>query len=158
LAVRRHTLIKHSIFFRADARRRRGQRITRDWYSIAEQPSPAPHLAHPHGRAALCIVVLTVPCVSRSCEHFPDGFDLLHLSSSFLPSRYRCSRPLIFSRSSRCQKAAWTEEHHTTLLQDEKLKTILDFGKDGVDDKQALDRVRLSFDAENGHGVLVYEV
>ena len=47
-----------------------------DWYSIAEQPAPAPHLAHPEGCAALRIVLVTVPRVSRSCEHFPDGFDL----------------------------------------------------------------------------------
>ena len=30
--------------------------------------------------AALRIVIITVPHVSRSCEHFPDGFDLHHLS------------------------------------------------------------------------------
>jgi len=53
----------------------------RDWCFIAEQPAPAPHLAHPEGCAALRIVLVTVPRVSRSCEHFPDGFDLhlLHL-------------------------------------------------------------------------------
>ena len=27
--------------------------VKRDWYSIAEQPAPAPHLARPEGRAAL---------------------------------------------------------------------------------------------------------
>jgi len=43
---------------------------------IAEQPAPAPHLAHPEGCAALRIVLVTVPRVSRSCEHCPDGFDL----------------------------------------------------------------------------------
>ena len=43
-----------------------------DWYFIAEQPAPA----HPEGCAALRIVLFTVPRVSRSCEHFPDGFDL----------------------------------------------------------------------------------
>ena len=48
----------------------------RDWYFIAEQPAPAPHLALPEGRAALRIVLVTVPRVSRSCEIFPDGFDL----------------------------------------------------------------------------------
>ena len=55
--------------------------IQRDWYFIAEQPAPAPHLAHPEGCAALRIVLVTVPRVSRSCELFPDGFDLhlLHL-------------------------------------------------------------------------------
>jgi len=45
----------------------------RDWYFIAEQPAPAPHLAHPEGCAALRIVLVTVSRVSRSCEHFPDG-------------------------------------------------------------------------------------
>ena len=47
----------------------------RDWYFIAEQPAPSPHLAHPDGCAALRIVLVTVPRASRSCEHFPDGFD-----------------------------------------------------------------------------------
>jgi hypothetical protein len=47
-----------------------------DWYLIAEQSAPAPHLAHPEGRAALRIVLVTVPRVSRFCEYFPDGFDL----------------------------------------------------------------------------------
>jgi len=47
-----------------------------DWYFIAEQPAPAPHLAHPEGCAALRIVLGTVPRVSHSYEHFPDGFDL----------------------------------------------------------------------------------
>ena len=42
----------------------------RDGYFIAEQPAPAPHLAHPEGCAALRIVLVTVPCVSRACEHF----------------------------------------------------------------------------------------
>ena len=51
-------------------------RLWRDWYFTAEQPAPAPHLAHPEGCAALRIVLVTVPRVSRSCEHFPDGFDL----------------------------------------------------------------------------------
>ena len=50
--------------------------LGRDWYRIAEQPAPAPHLAHPEGCAALRIVLVTVPRVSRACEHFPDGFDL----------------------------------------------------------------------------------
>ena len=48
----------------------------RDWYFIAEQPAPAPHLAQPEGCAVLRIVLVTVPRVSRSCEQFPDGFDL----------------------------------------------------------------------------------
>jgi len=41
----------------------------RDWYFIAKQPALAPHLA-------LRIALVTVPRVSRSCERFPDGFDL----------------------------------------------------------------------------------
>jgi len=45
-------------------------------FFIAKQPAPAPHLAHPEGIAALRIVLVTAPRVSRSCEHFPDGFDL----------------------------------------------------------------------------------
>ena len=48
----------------------------RDWYVIAEQPAPAPHLAHSEECAALRIVLVTVPRVSRSCENFPDGIDL----------------------------------------------------------------------------------
>jgi len=50
------------------------ERVVRDWYFMAEQLAPAPHLAHPC--AALHTVLVTVPRVSRSCEHFPDGFDL----------------------------------------------------------------------------------
>ena len=50
-----------------------------DCYFIAEQPAPAPYLAHPEGCAALLdvlrIVLVTVPRVSRSSEHLPDGFD-----------------------------------------------------------------------------------
>jgi hypothetical protein len=38
-----------------------------DWYFIAEQATPAPHLAHPEGCAAPSIVRITVPRVSRSC-------------------------------------------------------------------------------------------
>ena len=49
---------------------------SRDWYFIAEQPAPAPHLAHQEGCAALRSVLVTVPRVSRSCEHFSGGFDL----------------------------------------------------------------------------------
>ena len=48
----------------------------RDWYFIAEPTAPAPHLAPQEGCAALHIVLVTVPRVSRSREHFPDGFDL----------------------------------------------------------------------------------
>ena len=36
----------------------------------------ATHLAHPEGCAALCIVLVTVLRVSRSCERFQDEFDL----------------------------------------------------------------------------------
>ena len=36
---------------------------------------------HPERYAALRIVLVTVPRVSRSCEHFPDGFDLHPLHS-----------------------------------------------------------------------------
>ena len=43
------------------------------WYCIAERPVPALHLAHPERCAALRIVLVTL---SRSCEHFPVGFDL----------------------------------------------------------------------------------
>jgi len=58
--------------------------LHRGWYFSAEQPAPAPHLAHPEGCAAarpegcaaLRVVLVTLPRVSRSCEHFPDGFDL----------------------------------------------------------------------------------
>ena len=42
----------------------------------------APHLAHPEGCAALRIVLVTVPRVNRSCEHFPDGSDLHLLRES----------------------------------------------------------------------------
>jgi len=48
--------------------------LRRDCYFIAEQPAPAPHLAHPEGCATLHIGHVTVPRVSRSCEHRPaDG-------------------------------------------------------------------------------------
>ena len=47
----------------------------RDWYLVAKQPAPAPHLAHPEGFAALRIVLVTVLRVSRACEHFCNGFD-----------------------------------------------------------------------------------
>ena len=50
--------------------------VQRHFIFNAEQPAPAPHLAHPEGCAALRTVLVTVPRVSRSCEHFPDGFDL----------------------------------------------------------------------------------
>jgi hypothetical protein len=70
--------------------------LWRDWYFIAKQPAPAPHLAHPEGCAALRIVLVTVLRVSHSCEHFPDGFDLhlrLCASSRPLPSVARGSCP-----------------------------------------------------------------
>ena len=47
-----------------------------DWYFIAAQPAPAPHLAHTEGCATLRFVLVTAPPVSRSCKHFPDQFDL----------------------------------------------------------------------------------
>ena len=55
----------------------------RDLYFCAEQPAPAPHLAHPEGCDALRILLVTVPRVSRACQYFPDGFDLhlLHVDS-----------------------------------------------------------------------------
>jgi len=53
-----------------------GSGLVGDWYFIAEQPAPAPHLAHPEEYAALRIVLATVPPFSRYCEHFLDGFDL----------------------------------------------------------------------------------
>ena len=61
--------------------------VQRDWYCIAEQPAPALHLAHKNECAALRIVLVTVPRVSRSCEHFPDGLDL-HLLQS--PGAVQC--------------------------------------------------------------------
>ena len=42
----------------------------RDWYLIAEQPAPAPHLAHPEGCAALCTELVTVPRVNRFTTRF----------------------------------------------------------------------------------------
>ena len=35
--------------------------LSRDLYFIAEQPAPAPHLAHPEGCAALRLVLVTLP-------------------------------------------------------------------------------------------------
>jgi len=68
--------------------RRQHQPSDRDWYFIAEQPALAPHLAHPEGCAALRIVLVTVPRVSRSCEHFLDRFDLHLLQPSDNASLY----------------------------------------------------------------------
>ena len=48
----------------------------RDWYFIAEQPASGPHLAHPEECAVLHTLLVTVPCVSRACDHCPDGFGL----------------------------------------------------------------------------------
>ena len=63
----------------------------RDWYFIAEQPAPAPHLAHLEGCGALRIVLVTAPRVSRSCEHFPEGFDLHLLPPTLIsPTGTRC--------------------------------------------------------------------
>jgi len=49
--------------------RQRAQ-LQRHWYFIAKQPAPAPLLARPEGCAALRMVLVTVPRVSRSCEHW----------------------------------------------------------------------------------------
>jgi len=54
---------------------------------VSKQPAPAPHLAHPEGCAALRIVLVTVPRVARSCEHFPDGFELHLLPRQAHPER-----------------------------------------------------------------------
>ena len=43
--------------------------VCRDWYVIAEQPAPAPHLAHPERCAALRIVLVTVPRFSTFRMH-----------------------------------------------------------------------------------------
>jgi len=48
---------------------------------LPNKPAPAPHLAHPERSAALHIVLVSVPRISHSCEHFHDGFDL-HLLQS----------------------------------------------------------------------------
>ena len=60
-----------------------------DWYLIAEKPAPA----HPGGCAAFRMVLVTVPRVSRSGEHFPDGFDL-HLPHEREKCVYYGSDPL----------------------------------------------------------------
>ena len=62
-----------------------GPGAQRDWYCNAEEPAPAPHLAHPERCAALSIVLVTVPRLSRSCQHFSDGFHL-----RLLQQGYRC--------------------------------------------------------------------
>ena len=58
------------------------------------QPAPAPHPAHPDVCAALRIVLLTVPRVSRSCEQFPDGFDIHLLQGYLAHKKQRPSRSL----------------------------------------------------------------
>ena len=45
-------------------------------YFIAEQAAPASHLTYLEGCSALRLVLITVPRVCHSYEHFPDGFDL----------------------------------------------------------------------------------
>ena len=67
----------------------------RDWYFIAEQPAPAPRLAHPEGCAALRIVLVTVPRVGRSCEHVHAEVRLPRQQTLVLPRR------LAFPRTSR---------------------------------------------------------
>ena len=58
--------------------------VQRDWHFIAEQSAPAPHLAHPEGCAALRIVLVAWPRVSRSSEHLNE----LHVTSGIpTPSR-----------------------------------------------------------------------
>jgi len=46
---------------RLDSSRGVSPRPLRNWYFIAEQSAPAPHLAHAEGCAALRIVLVTVP-------------------------------------------------------------------------------------------------
>ena len=43
---------------------------------LPKKTAPAPHLAHLEGCASLRIMLVTVPCLCCSCEHFPDRFDL----------------------------------------------------------------------------------
>jgi len=45
------------------------------FFFVAEQSASALHLARPEGRVALRIVLVTLPDVSRSFEHFLDGLD-----------------------------------------------------------------------------------
>ena len=85
----------------------------RDWYVIAEQSAPAPHLAHPKRCADLRNVVVTVPCVSRSCEHFSDGFDL-HLLLSRRMRRSCATSPSPCSSSSRAAGTFRTSALPTT--------------------------------------------
>ena len=57
--------------------------------------SASTHLAHPGGCAALRIVLVTVPRVSRSYGHFPDEFNL-HLLQL---SAYTLSNLCTFSQN-----------------------------------------------------------
>ena len=50
---------------------------SRDWYFNAQKSALAPHRARPERRAALRIVLITVPRVNRSYEHFSHRFNLL---------------------------------------------------------------------------------
>ena len=56
----------------------------RDRYFIAEEPAPAPHLAHPDGCAALRIVLVTVPRVS----HFYEKNRMDSIFTSYSPESY----------------------------------------------------------------------
>ena len=78
-----------------------------DRYSIAEQPAPEPRLAHPEGCAAPRIVIVSVPCASRSCEQFPEGFDLhlLHRPVTALEPRGNNLRTFTENRG---RNLAWT--------------------------------------------------
>ena len=64
------------LFWGAASTRLQGRDQKRLVFFLAEQPAPAPHLAHPEGCSALHIVLITVPRLRRSGEQFPDGFDL----------------------------------------------------------------------------------
>ena len=64
-----------------NVRQTRSSPCKRDWFLIAKQAAPAPHLARPEGCAAPRIVLVTVPHVSRSCEQFLDSTALLRFGS-----------------------------------------------------------------------------
>jgi len=74
----------------------------RDRYFIAEQPAPAPHLAHPEGCAALSIVLVTVPRSSRRAR---------------APSPPGGARPSPSPRASHPQSANNTGMYHAIALQ-----------------------------------------
>ena len=78
-------ILRCHCFFASCAAHLCGRRLQRDLYFIAEQVALAPHLAHPEGCAALRIVLVAVPRVSRSCQHFPDSFDV-HLLQTIAAS------------------------------------------------------------------------